>query len=151
MVIGIDPGFSGAICFYDKKYFEVYDLPLKMFMGRQQIDGQAFTKLINDRPAISFAIIEDVHAMPNQGIVSTSRFLYNAGILMGVLNALDIKVLKVKPSVWKSALNLNSDKKKSLALAKKSFPGYEESFKRAKDDGRAEAALLAKFAFDTLT
>ena len=151
MVIGIDPGFTGAISFVvSKDVMQVFDLPLKLFMGRKQIDGTAFAKLIKDRQhLIRFAIIEDVHAMPNQGVTSTFRFGYNAGILLGVLNALNVKVLKVKPSVWKCALNLSSDKKKSLQLAKKKFPAYKELFKRAKDDGRAEAALLALYAFET--
>lgn len=150
MVIGIDPGFSGAIAFYNKSKLKVYDLPLKKFMGRNQIDGEAFAKIIKQyNKNISFAVIEDVHSMPEQGVVSTFRFGYNAGILLGVLNALNIKVLKVKPAVWKSALGLTSSKKLSLELAKETFPFYLQYFKRAKDDGRAEAALLAEFGFRT--
>ena len=72
--------------------------------------------------------------------------MYSAGIVMGVLQALKIEVLRSKPNVWKPALGLSSDKKKSLALAKKTFPAYKSYFNRAMDDGRAEAALLADFA-----
>ena len=150
MIIGIDPGFSGAIAFLDGNALFIADLPLKKFMGRNQIDGQKFAEYLRrDIQNIKFAVIEDVHAMPKQGVVSMFRFGYNAGILFGVLEALDVKILKVKPSVWKSALNLSSDKKKSLALAKKKFPSYKNYFSRAKDDGRAEAALLALYARNT--
>lgn len=151
MIIGIDPGFSGAIAFLLGNKLIIKDLPLKLFMGRKQINGRSFSLIIKKHlPKIKFAVIEDVHAMPNQGVVSMFRFGYNAGILLGVLEANNIDVLKVKPSVWKSALNLSSDKKKSLALAKKTFPGYMDYFKRAKNDGRAEAALLAFFAQQSL-
>ncbi len=127
----------------------VYDLPLTLFMGRKQIDGKHFADVIRsvNRPfGIRFAIIEDVNAMPKQGVVSMFRFGYNAGILLGVLQTLDIEILRVKPSAWKSALGLSSNKADSLALACKTFPNYKDYFQRAKDDGRAEAALLAHFA-----
>ena len=84
--------------------------------------------------------------MPGQGVVSTFRFGYNAGILLGVLEAHRIQVLRVNPSSWKSALNLSSNKKDSLKLAIKKFPIYKAYFARMKDDGRAEAALIASYA-----
>lgn len=88
--------------------------------------------------------------MPNQGVASMFRFGYNAGILLGVLNALEIKVLKVKPAVWKSALNLSSDKSKSLKLARKLFPSLHNQLRMQKNDGRAEALLLAHFGATVL-
>ena len=127
----------------------VYDMPLIKFMGRNQVDGTKVANLLRNQP-IRFAVIEDVSSMPGEGVVSVFRFGYNAGVLLGVLQALDIKVLRVKPSVWKPALGLSSDKKKSLALAKKRFPRYSHHFSRAKDDGRAEAALIAHFASESL-
>lgn len=155
MIIGIDPGFTGAIAFLDKgNHVFVADLPLKLFMGRKQIDAKKLTAMILDMlhridANKVIAVVEDVGPRPKQGVVSTFRFGYNAGILLGVLEALGVNVLRVKPAVWKSALNLSQDKKKSLALAKKTFPLYKHYFQRAKDDGRAEAALLAHFAQET--
>ena len=84
--------------------------------------------------------------MPEQGIVSSGRFMYNAGILLGAIAAYDMTIIKVKPNVWKPALGLDRNKAKSLALAKKIFPAYKEFFKLKKHDGRAEAALIAHFA-----
>lgn len=116
-------------------------------MGRTQIDAKKFTDLISGFvPDINFVAIEDVHAMPEQGVTSTFRFGYNAGILLGVLEALNIKVLRVKPAVWKGGLGLDADKKKSLTLARKLFPRYSRYFQRFKDNGRAEAALIAHYA-----
>lgn len=141
-IAGIDPGFTGAIAFLSDSSLSVYDLPIKKIMNKKQVCGKQLTKLFK-KHAVDICVIEDVHSMPDQGVASTFTFGYNAGILLGVAEALGIKVLKVKPAAWKSALNLSKDKKKSLALAIKLFPEYKDLFKRAKDDGRAEAALLA--------
>ena len=146
MVLGIDPGFTGAIAFLnDEGTLKVFDMPLMKIQNKKQVDPYKFQRLLGEVACIEFAIIEDVHSMPNQGVASTFRFGYNAGILLGVLTALRIEVLRVKPSVWKSSLGLSRNKKQSLELAKKNFPNYSEYFKRAKDDGRAEAALLAYY------
>lgn len=147
MIIGIDPGFSGAIAFLNKNKLIVMDLPLRKIMDRTQINARILTITIQScLSEISFAAIEDVHSMPEQGIASTFRFGYNAGILLGVLEALNIKVLRVKPAVWKGGLGLDADKKKSLILARKLFPHNSSDFQRFKDDGRAEAALIAYYA-----
>ena len=165
MIIGIDPGFSGAIATLNSTNgygspklktelcdLTVWDMPLIQINGRPQVDAKQFAHKLRymtkiHKVSIQFAAVEDVHAMPEQGVVSTFRFGYNAGILLGVLQALNIKVLRIKPNVWKPALGLSRDKNDSLKLARKLFPRYSKKyFTRKKDDGRAEAALLAHFA-----
>lgn len=148
-IVAIDPGLKGAIAFLPKYHrMIIYDLPLKTYMGRKEIDGTALHEMIKERLIyfkFTFAVIEDVHAMPHDGVVSASRFGLGTGIIMGVLNAIRIPILRIKPTVWKSALNLSSDKKKSLALARKLFPDYTDYFRLVKHDGRAEAALMAYY------
>lgn len=154
MIIGIDPGFTGAIAFLKytnpKDYsLKIIDMPIHLILNRKQVKARELTEVIEAMGLvhpIRFAALENVHTMPTDGIVSAGTFMYNAGILLGVLAALNIKVLRVRPNVWKPALGLSSDKAKSLALARKRFPCYRHYFKRKMDDGRAEAALLAHFA-----
>lgn len=149
MIIGIDPGFSGAIAFLQEKSLTTVDLPTKVYKGKKHIDAVAFTKVVRDHTfnvQVKYVVIEDIGAMPGQGLASTARFTYNAGVLLGVVAALDLNTLKVRPNVWKPALGLNRDKKKSLALARKLFPKNVNDFKLVKHDGRAEAALIAHFA-----
>ena len=148
-VIGIDPGFSGAIALLNNIGLTIYDMPVHLIKGRNQVDAKQLNCIIKN-VATEFAIIEDVHAMPEQGVTSTFRFGYNAGILLGVLAANDVKILRVMPAVWKTALGLSKNKKDSLALAKKTFPAYQDLFKRAKDDGRAEAALMAFMGYNNM-
>lgn len=152
MIIGVDPGFTGAIAFLKDDWLNIKDLPVKRIMNKKQIDEQEFVSFFRQLPldTIQYAVIEDIGAMPGQGIVSTSRFTYNAGILLGVLAAFDIKILKVRPSVWKPALGLTRNKIDSLNLAKKIFPRHTSYFRLRKHDGRAEAALIAHFARESL-
>ena len=150
MIIGIDPGFTGAITFmYPDGKLSIHDLPVKLVCGKKQIDAVHFNMIVATKNAprgTKFAIIEDVGPMPGQGIVSTSRFTYNAGILLGVLAGNNITIYKVRPSVWKPGLGLSKNKKDSLDLAKKLFPDYSNYFRLAKHDGRAEATLIAYYA-----
>lgn len=146
-IIGIDPGFSGAVAFISPTgLLFLEDLPLKEYMGRKEIDGKAFGKIINRWfEQTDFAVLEDVSAMPGQGVTSMFRFGFATGLLLGVLNAYSISVIRIKPSVWKPALGLTRNKDKSLALARKIFKGQEDMFKLKKHDGRAEAALMAHY------
>jgi len=147
-IIGIDPGFTGAIALlHSHNDLLIQDLPIKQYRGRKEIDGVAFSEYLSafDSYTIAFAVMEDVSAMPKQGVTSMFRFGFATGVLLGVLNAHRISVLRVKPSVWKPALGLSRDKNKSIALAKKLFCSQKELFKLKKHDGRAEAALLAYY------
>ena len=151
MIIGIDPGLTGAVAFLTKgNSLRVHDLPTMLINKRKQIDAEKFHLIVEpydrDNWKTINVLIEDVAAMPVQGVTSTFRFGYGAGVLFGVLSTISsFNVIKTKPAVWKSALGLTSNKKDSLTLARKLFPEQADLFKRAKDDGRAEAALLAHF------
>lgn len=156
MIVGIDPGFTGAIAFLsDKKnkLLGMWDMPIIYIMKKKQVNAKFLAQMLkqisNDEP-ISLVAIEDVHAMPHDGVVSAFRFGYNAGILMGVCKSLELNVLRIKPSVWKPALGLTRHKNDSINLARETFPDYMKYFKRQKDDGRAEAALIAHFARENL-
>jgi crossover junction endodeoxyribonuclease RuvC len=151
MIIGIDPGFTGAMAFLYSDKLLIEDLPVKKIKNKRQIDEKLFVSLVEKHICgVEYAVIEDIGAMPGQGISSTSRFTYNAGILLGVLAALKIPTYKVLPSVWKPALGLSRCKKSSLALAKKLFIDNKDDFRLIKHDGRAEAALIAYFARESL-
>jgi len=152
MIIGIDPGFTGAIAYLYQGQLVVYDLPIRLIMNKKQIDEKKFSKFIKQHNphTVKYAAVEDVWVMPNQGIVSSARFMYSAGILIGVLAAHNIKILKTKPNVWKPALGLDRSKKKSLTLARKVFPNNQSDFRLMKHNGRAEAALIAHFAQKSL-
>lgn len=148
LILGLDPGFSGAIALLNresKQIVEIFDMPLRLRKNeKNEIDLEQLTENIHFyRSQILLAVVEEVGAMPKQGLSSTFRFGYGAGSCAGILAALQIKTVFVRPAIWKSLMNVTHDKKTSLELARKMFPEVASHLSRQKDDGRAEAALLA--------
>jgi crossover junction endodeoxyribonuclease RuvC len=91
------------------------------------------------------AWIERVHALPKQGVTSSFSFGLSYGLVRGVLAALSVPVSLVTPQEWKKSFRLGASKNEARVIAARLFPANSGSFTRAKDDGRAEAALLALF------
>lgn len=154
-VFGIDPGFKGAVAVFDAKthsLLDLFDLPLGQYMGRTEIDGAALReRLAPYRESAAegvtrLAAIEDVSAMPKQGVTGMFRFGFGTGLLHGLfLSDPAVRILRIKSSVWKNALGLSPDKSASVAKARSLFPSMAHHFD-AKRDGRAEAALIGHFA-----
>lgn len=152
-IIGIDPGASGAIAILETngKFVQVFDMPaVEIAVGgklKRRVSPEmlaAELKLYADQGAR--ACIEQVNAMPGQGVTSMFAFGESFGLAKGVLAGLGIPVTTVTPGKWKKALQLNSGKDGSRAKAAQLWPGHAGEFKRVKDDGRAEAALIAEWA-----
>lgn len=142
-IIGIDPGASGAIAIlHDARLITAFDMP--------QIDGRISPAGVA-RIAESVlaagpeAWVEDVHAMPKQGVSSSFKFGMAHGTILGVLGALEIPVHLVSPAKWKKHHGLNKDKGASRRRATELWPLHTATFARVKDDGRAEAALIGLY------
>lgn len=151
-VLGVDPGFTGALAFYDagsRQLAEVFDMPVtkeKKGSKRTIVDLPALAALIEPFAKHTLlGVIEDVAARPGQGVSSMFRFGYSSGAVAGVVVANLISLHLTTPAIWKSLMGVTAGKKTSRDLAAKLFPDHAALFARAKDDGRAEAALIAKF------
>ena len=145
-VVGIDPGLSGAIAHMYDGVIITADMPIfeviKAKKKQREVDAvQLSTIIANFNP--SMIVLEKVHAMPGQGVTSMFNFGRAFGAVEGVVGALRIPITHVTPQRWKSALRLSSDKGESRRLATQLFPASADQWTRVKDDGRAEAALLA--------
>lgn len=146
-VLAIDPGFTGALAFLDEsRNLRVVDMPILQYSSKTEIDAIALVALLKHR-SIDLCVIEDVHAMPHDGVASAFRFGFGTGILHGIVYSRNIPIVRIRPSVWKPAMGLDREKSTSLMRAKKEFPKQSKLFSRKKDHDRAEAALLALFAF----
>lgn len=162
--LGIDPGVNGALAFFDISCgkLDVLDMPtdeVPTSKGKTKriVSERGLTSIIRPRlrsaphfHALS-AFVEKVSAAPvqgrRQGTVSMFNFGQGYGIVKGVLAGLGIATEFVPPQRWKARLGLlKTDKSDSRALAAKLFPAYASTFKRVKDDGRAEAALISHYA-----
>lgn len=139
VVIGVDPGLSGAIAWVeDGKILDVTDLPV--MDGR--IDASTLADMIESHPKPECVVIEKVSSMPGQGVASTFKFGQSYGALLGVFGALKYKIVHVTPRRWKRDMGLSSDKEMARAAAIDRWPESAHYLSRKKDHGRAEAALL---------
>lgn len=155
-ILGIDPGIKGAIAVLkDGRFVAVYDIPtynLKVAdKQRKKLDLHALSFLLDSYSNSKIiALIEDVASMPSDGHVGAFSFGFSTGAIHGAVTMAGIKLEKVKPQVWKSSMGLDSDKAQSIKLAIKLFPEASKYLKRKMDDGRAEAILIAWFAWKHL-
>ena len=158
LVIGIDPGISGSICFFeDGKINDVIEMPT-MTEGKKnkkQVNGsQIFNEISNrtkkiDREDIR-VVIEQVSAMPGQGVTSMFNFGQSFGILKGICSAMQLPMYFVRPAKWKKYFNLiNSEKDASRTRAIEIFPYFSSQLSRKKDSNKADAILIASFYYET--
>jgi crossover junction endodeoxyribonuclease RuvC len=147
-ILGIDPGMSGALAFYFPGHPEriaVEDMPVVA----GDVDAVTLAKRIAAMgPDLAF--LERVNAMPGQGVSSTFKFGRSYGVALGVIGAAAIPLHLVTPGKWKGHMRLSSDKEQARAMALRLFPACSEHFKRKKDHGRAEAALIARYGAEIM-
>jgi len=155
LVLGIDPGSSGAVAMYNGESLWVVDMiTIKAkARGRDIVWPQIVEELASEGFVLAdHCFIEKVGAMPGQGVSSMFKFGHSAGVILGWALANFISVNYVTPPVWKKYHGLiGSDKGASRSRASYLFPSYCDMFKRGKDDGRAEAALIAYYGYYKLT
>lgn len=157
LTIGIDPGFTGGLAYVSHDLSLAWSTPMPVkknkINGRTEIDVKEFAEHIKRIKCDDLCVgaIEDVAAMPKQGVTGVFRFGYGAGLVTGVLTAYDIPILKLKPASWKSAMGLDRDKAKSIVLAQTIAKrhGHLILASQLKKDGPAEAFLIAYYAATT--
>lgn len=149
-VLGIDPGINGALAFYypDSRALTIHDMPK---IGKE-VSAALLSAIVTDH-TVTFAVCEDVGSRPYQR--GQFNFGRSFGTVLGVLGAHTIEVNLVRPQKWQKhfSLSLKNDrasKNKSRALAARLFASNADQFKRVKDDGRAEAALVALYGAQAL-
>ena len=158
LIIGIDPGISGSICFFkDGKILDVVEMPT-MTEGKKnkkQVNGsQIYNEILNrikttDKRDIR-VIIEQVSAMPGQGVTSMFNFGQSFGILKGMCSAMQLPMYFVRPAKWKKYFNLiNSEKDASRTKAIEIFPYFSSNLARKKDSNKADAILIASYYYET--
>ena len=158
LIIGIDPGISGSICFLDNgKILEVIEMPV-MTDGKKikkQVNGSQvyneITKRIKQFEKNQIrVVIEHVSAMPGQGVTSMFNFGQSFGILKGICTAMQLPMYFVRPTKWKKYFNLlNSEKDASRTRAIEIFPYFSSQLSRKKDSNKADAILIASFYHET--
>ena len=158
LIIGIDPGISGSICFLDNgKILDVIEMPIMTDgkKNKKQVNGSQVynevTKRIKEYEKNQIrVVIEHVSAMPGQGVTSMFNFGQSFGILKGICTAMQLPMYFVRPAKWKKYFNLlNSEKDASRTRAIEIFPYFSSQLSRKKDSNKADAILIASFYYET--
>lgn len=153
MIIGIDPGATGALAVLgdDGALVNVSDMPtIGEQIGRtmrNRVNAFAVSSYLEQfgRPRSAHVFLEKVNGMPRDGGGAAFVFGKSYGIVLGVLATLNLRHTLVPPAVWKKAVGCPADKGGARARAMQLFPQNAELFSRVKDDGRSEAALIAYY------
>ena len=158
LIIGIDPGISGAICFFeDGKILEVVEMPTMTDgkKNKRQVNGaQIYNEIVEQINKSSKhnvrVVIEQVSAMPGQGVTSMFNFGQSFGILKGLCSAMQLPVYFVRPAKWKKYFSLiNSEKDASRTKVIEMFPYFSSQLSKKKDANKADAILIASFYYET--
>lgn len=156
IVIGIDPGLTGACAVLDHNGVRaVFDLPTMPVPGagpkalvKRKIDGRALCQLLLKHCPASegkpSAVLEQVHARGDGNAMQTqASLLRSLGAIETVLECLGYPLQYVAPQSWKRSFNLGREKSDSLDAARRLYPAAASDLSRQKDHNRAEAVLLA--------
>ncbi len=155
-VIGIDPGLSGAIAILEeKKVISVIEMPV-MAEGKKnkrQLNSAQLVTIIKENIKVSeevAVVVEQVNAMPGQGVTSMFNFGQTFGAIKGVCAALNLPIFFVRPSKWKKHFELiNSSKDSSRTKAIEMYPSLSNQLSKKKDVNKSDAILIARFYSDT--
>ena len=154
-IIGIDPGLSGGIAVLDDlKIFDIYDMPI-MSEGKKNKSQLNSAQLVNiiKKNIISngdtFLIVEQVSAMPGQGVTSMFNFGQTFGSIKGICAALNLPIFFVRPAKWKKHFDLiNSSKDASRTKVIEMYPSISPRLSKKKDVNKADAILIARYFRD---
>ena len=155
-IIGIDPGLSGAIAvMHDKKVINMYDMPV-MAEGKKnkrQLNSSQLVNIIKENineHEETIVVVEQVNAMPGQGVTSMFNFGQTFGAIKGVCAALKLPIFFVRPSKWKKHFELiNSSKDASRTKVIEMYPTLSGQLSKKRDVNKSDAVLIAKFYFET--
>lgn len=150
--LGIDPGLSGALAFFDtsKAHLSIIDMPTveveRNGKKKRELSPQMMASMIRLCDGDITAVAERVGAMPGQGVSSVFSFGRSLGMVEGVLSGMQIPYTLITPQTWQKAAQVRGGKDGSRQRAAELFPAYAALFARKKDDGRADAACMAWYA-----
>ena len=156
IIIGIDPGITGAISILENsKVIEVHETPTMIDgkKNKRQVNGAQITNIIKkwlnkDKEVI--VVLEHVNAMPGQGVTSMFNFGQSIGVIKGICSALSLPIYFVRPTKWKKYFNLiKTNKDASRTKVIEVFPEISGQLSRKKDSNKADAILIALYFNNT--
>tara|TARA_Y100000590_G_C15232019_1_gene830477 strand:- start:134 stop:628 length:495 start_codon:yes stop_codon:yes gene_type:complete len=154
LIIGIDPGISGAICFFENgEIRDIIDMPVmaegkknKRQINGSQLYNEIAARIKNFSKKDIFVVVEQVSAMPGQGVTSMFNFGQSFGVIKGICSAMQLPIYFVRPAKWKKYFNLlKTEKDASRSKVIEIFPYISSKLSKKKDSNKADAILLASY------
>jgi len=146
-ILGIDAGMSGALAYYDGTELLIWDMPTYEKEKGRDLDIHLLVKFFTEAAA-QHVILEKTVAMPKISGKSAYSMGKSEGAILGICCALSLPYTLVRPSEWKKAMQCPADKDAARQRASQLLPTYAHNWDRKKDDGRAEAALIALYGLN---
>lgn len=154
MILAVDPGLKGAFAYTDGIAYAIRDMPTYTAKAgprnkdRLFINEPAVVNLIRSSSRYArILVLERVGGIPGQAASAAFNFGHGAGVIVGAGIAFGMRVERVAPGTWKSALRVPADKRQARARASELLPGLADQWPRQKHDGRAEAAMMALYGW----
>lgn len=149
-IIGIDPGLKGAIAVvHNGIIVALHDMPTEQYevsgKMRKRIDPVGFRDIIIDAGPVDMVVLEKPTTRPGESPIAALSYGIGFGQMLGVLVALERPWTIVLSQRWTGALGVGADKDEHRHAAMFRFPAAADLFKRKRDDGRADAALIAHY------
>ena len=155
IIIGIDPGVSGAISVLDdKQVINVYDMPVMIDgkKNKKQVNGAQLTFLLREKINLKkeiVVVVEHVTAMPGQGVTSMFNFGQSLGVIKGVCAALELPIYLIRPMKWKKHFDLlKTNKDASRTKVIQIYPSLSPQLSKKKDSNKADAILIGLYFYD---
>ena len=155
-IIGIDPGLSGAIAILeDKKVVSLHDMPVmpEGKKNKRQLNSAQLVNIIKNNSENEdeiVVVVEQVNAMPGQGVTSMFNFGQTFGAIKGLCAALELPIFFIRPSKWKKYFDLiNSSKDLSRTKVIEMYPSLSNQLSKKKDVNKSDAILIARFHYET--
>ena len=141
---GVDPGVSGALALVDTDGMSVslHEMPTLTVKKKREVSPFLLSDIFASEPNAP-VVLDAVHAMPGQGVTSMFNFGKSYGCILGVVAGMSMRIQTVTPSKWKKDMSVPAGKDGARARAMELFPSASEYFARKKDDGKAEASIIA--------
>ena len=159
LIIAIDPGINGAICFFENgEVKDVLEMPTmaegkknKRQVNGRQIYNEILSRIENYNLQDINVVVEQVSAMPGQGVTSMFNFGQSFGVIKGICAAMQLPIFFVRPAKWKKYFELlNTQKDGSITKAIEMFPKISSILAKKKDSNKADAILIASFYENTI-
>ena len=152
IVIGIDPGLSGALAILEnKRVLGIFEMPVmpEGKKNKRQLNSAQLVNILRDNIKINneiAVVVEQVNAMPGQGVTSMFNFGQTFGAIKGICAALKLPIFFVRPSKWKKHFELiNSSKDSSRTKVIEMYPSLANQLSKKKDVNKSDAILIARF------